>query len=90
MTKTEAPSFRAKKPSHFSRHPEPGYVVKGRIWLEKDGELYMGWGRIMLLERIDKFGSVAAAAGGAWIILSGARRAHFERFLHRIFILLLD
>jgi len=30
--------------------------------VEKDGELYMGWGRVMLLERIDKLGSVAAAA----------------------------
>ncbi len=62
MTKTDMPSFRAKKPSRFSRHPEPGYVVRGRIWLEKDSELYMGWGRVMLLERIDKFGSIAAAA----------------------------
>lgn len=56
------PSFRPQKPSRLSRHPEPGYVVKGRIWVEKDGELYMGWGRVILLERIDKFGSIAAAA----------------------------
>lgn len=51
-----------KKPSRFSRHPAPGYVTKGKVWLEKDGELYMGWGRVMLLERIDKFGSIAEAA----------------------------
>lgn len=62
MSKTELPSFKVRKPSRFSRHPEPGYVVRGRIWLEKDGELYLGWGRVMLLERIDKFGSIAAAA----------------------------
>jgi molybdate transport system regulatory protein len=36
--------------------------VGGRIWLEKDGELYMGWGRAMLLERIAELGSIAAAA----------------------------
>lgn len=30
--------------------------------MEKDGELYVGWGRVILLERIDKFGSIAAAA----------------------------
>lgn len=30
--------------------------------MEKDGELYLGWGRAVLLERIDKFGSIAAAA----------------------------
>ncbi len=62
MTKTEIPSFKARKPQHFAHHPEPGYVVRGRVWVEKDGELYLGWGRIMLLEGIDKLGSIAAAA----------------------------
>jgi molybdate transport system regulatory protein len=62
MPKTEIPSFRVKKPPRFSRHSEPGYVVRGRIWLEKDSELYIGWGRVILLERIDKLGSIAAAA----------------------------
>jgi molybdate transport system regulatory protein len=62
MTEAEIPSFRVKKPSHFSRHPQPGYGVRGRIWMEKDGELYMGWGRVMLLERIEELGSIAAAA----------------------------
>ncbi|MCX6009958.1 MAG: LysR family transcriptional regulator [Chloroflexi bacterium] len=62
MTGTEIPSFRVKKPSRFSRHPQPGYGVRGRIWVEKDGELYMGWGRVMLLERIEELGSIAAAA----------------------------
>jgi molybdate transport system regulatory protein len=59
---TEIPRFRAKKPPRLSHHPQPGYTVSGRIWLEKDGELYMGWGRAILLERIDRFGSIAAAA----------------------------
>jgi len=62
MTETKTSSFIAKKPSHFSRHPQPGYGVRGRIWVEKDGELYMGWGRAMLLERIEKLGSIAEAA----------------------------
>jgi molybdate transport system regulatory protein len=62
VTDTEIPSFRVKKPSRFSRHPQPGYGVRGRIWVEKDGELYMGWGRVMLLERIEELGSIAAAA----------------------------
>jgi molybdate transport system regulatory protein len=56
------PKFKTKKPLQLSRHPEPGYVVGGRVWLAKDGELYMGWGRAMLLERINKYGSIAAAA----------------------------
>lgn len=62
MAKTEIPSFRVRKPSRFSRHPRLGYVVRGRIWVEKDGQLYMGWGRVMLLERIEELGSIAAAA----------------------------
>jgi molybdate transport system regulatory protein len=78
---TEIPRFRPKKPAHFSRHPEPGYTVRGRVWLERDGELYMGWGRTMLLERIDKFGSIAAAARSmklgyrnAWLWIESVNR----------------
>jgi len=81
VAKTEIPKFRPKKPRRFSRHPEPGYVVRGRIWVEKDGELYMGWGRAMLLERIDEFGSIAAAARSmglayrsAWLWIEAVNR----------------
>jgi len=62
MGKTEVPRFRPKKPPHLSHHPEPNYAIRGRIWTEKDGELYMGWGRALLLEHIDRLGSIAAAA----------------------------
>ena len=62
MAYIESPNFRGKKPSRFSRHPQPGYVIMGRIWVEKDGELYIGWGRVMLLERIEELGSIAEAA----------------------------
>lgn len=48
-----------KKPS---RNPEAGYNIRGRIWVERDGELYLGWGRVMLLERLGEVGSIAAAA----------------------------
>jgi molybdate transport system regulatory protein len=78
---TSIPRFQAKKPSRLSRHPQPGYSVRGRIWLEKDGELYMGWGRAMLLERIDELGSIAAAARSmklgyrnAWLWIQAANR----------------
>ncbi len=81
MTEPKLPRFRVKKPPRFSRHPEPGYVVRGRVWIEKDGELYMGGGRVMLLERIDKFGSIAAAARSmrlgyrnAWLWIEAANR----------------
>ncbi len=62
MAVNKTPGYKVKKMPRFSNHPEPGYVLGGRIWLEKDGELYIGWGRIILLERIDKFGSIAGAA----------------------------
>jgi len=77
----EIPRFRPKKTEHFSRHPAPGSRVRGRIWMERDGELYMGWGRAMLLERIDKYGSIAAAARSmklgyrnAWLWIESANR----------------
>ena len=69
------------KPSRFSRHPEPGCTVRGRVWLENDGELYLGGGRVMLLERVGKFGSIAAAARSmglsyrnAWLWIEAANR----------------
>ena len=38
------------------------YKAKGKVWVEKGGEPYMGWGRVELLEEIDRLGSIAAAA----------------------------
>ncbi len=81
MAETKITRFKVKKPSRLSRHPQPGCTVRGRIWVEKDGELYMGWGRAMLLERIDKFGSIAAAARSmrlgyrnAWLWIEAVNR----------------
>ena len=62
MTKIEIPRFRPKKHPRFSYQPEPHYMARGKIWVEKDGEVYMGWGRVRLLERIGRLGSIAAAA----------------------------
>ncbi|MDD5156933.1 TOBE domain-containing protein [Sulfurimonas sp.] len=36
--------------------------IDGRFWLTKDGQSFLGLGRIELLERIDKTGSILAAA----------------------------
>ena len=78
---TDIPRFRPKKPSRFSRHPEQGYAVRGRVWIEKDGELYLGRGRVILLERIGNLGSIAAAARSmrlgyrnAWLWIEAANR----------------
>jgi molybdate transport system regulatory protein len=32
------------------------------VWVEKHGETYLGWGRVVLLERIREHGSISAAA----------------------------
>lgn len=39
-----------------------GQQLKGRLWLERDGQTYLSWGRVVLLERIKENGSVSAAA----------------------------
>ena len=55
-------SRKSGKHSHFSHEPELNYTARGKIWVERGGEVYMGWGRVRLLERIDRLGSIAAAA----------------------------
>ncbi len=51
-----------RKPSRIGRKPKSGYGVEASMWIEKDGELYLGGGRVMLLEKIDELGSISAAA----------------------------
>lgn len=56
---------RQQRPSENALAQAPagqGLQLKGRIWLEKDGQTYLSWGRVVLLERIGRMGSVAAAA----------------------------
>jgi molybdate transport system regulatory protein len=36
--------------------------IKGNFWIEKDGKSYLGKGRIELLRKIDKYGSISKAA----------------------------
>lgn len=63
MTKKKIqPKSRAGKYSRSSHQTEPHYTAKGKIWVERGGEAYMGSGRVRLLERIDRLGSIAAAA----------------------------
>jgi molybdate transport system regulatory protein len=38
------------------------FRMAGRIWVEMDGEIFLGWGRITLLERIRETGSISKAA----------------------------
>lgn len=36
--------------------------ISGRLWVEKDGQTFISWGRVTLLERIKQYGSISAAA----------------------------
>ena len=56
------PEFGIKHGVRSGHKPESGIVVRSKVWLEKDGKLFMGWGRSTLLERIDQLGSISAAA----------------------------
>jgi molybdate transport system regulatory protein len=41
---------------------DKGLQIKGRLWIECTEQTYLSWGRVTLLERIEEFGSVSAAA----------------------------
>ena len=62
VTESGIPEFGIKHATRSGQAPESGIVVKSKVWLEKDGKLFMGWGRATLLERIDQLGSISAAA----------------------------
>ncbi len=61
-------AMKGKKPNlgrgtALAESPEAqGVQIKGRLWLEKHGETFLSWGRVVLLERIRDTGSIAAAA----------------------------
>ncbi len=62
MEKSNKQKASSRKPSRFGRHPHAGYTTEASVWIEKDGELYIGGGRAMLLEKLDEVGSIAVAA----------------------------
>ena len=61
MPKPKAPLERNALASG-PEHQPAGLQLKGRIWLEKDGQTFLSWGRVVLLERIAEHGTLAAAA----------------------------
>ncbi len=72
--------------------PAAEMQIKGRLWLEKDGETYLSWGRVVLLERIRDLGSIAAAARSmemayshAWSLVANINRLAGEELVSRTF-----
>ncbi|MFZ5758297.1 MAG: winged helix-turn-helix domain-containing protein [Thermodesulfobacteriota bacterium] len=51
-----------KKNREQHRAPQQGFQCRGRVWVEKDGETFIGFGRIVLLEKIREHGSISRAA----------------------------
>lgn len=73
-------------------YPAAGIQIKGRLWLERDGETFLSWGRIVLLERIRELGSIAAAARSmemayshAWSMVADMNRLAGEDLVARTF-----
>jgi molybdate transport system regulatory protein len=95
----KAPDMRGKKPDHgrgtalAASSPEPvGMQIKGRLWLEKNGETFLSWGRVVLLERIRDHGSIAAAARSlnmayshAWGLVAKMNELAGEELVSRAF-----
>jgi molybdate transport system regulatory protein len=75
-----------------SSSPDAGVQIKGRLWLERDGETFLSWGRVVLLERIHEHGSIAAAARAmgmayshAWSLVADMNRLAGEDLVARTF-----
>ena len=65
MRRKTRPGF---KPSNKDLSPadvavkKGGYELKGRMWIEGASGTFLGYGRVVLLERISEFGSISKAA----------------------------
>ena len=90
--------MKGKKPDHgrgtaLAASPDSqGVQIKGRLWLEKSGETFLSWGRVVLLERIKETGSIAAAARSmemayshAWTLVANMNRLAGEELVARTF-----
>ena len=91
--------MRGKKPDHgrgtalaASSSAPAGLQIKGRLWLEKDGETFLSWGRVVLLERVRDLGSIAAAARSlnmayshAWGLVARMNQLAAEELVSRTF-----
>ena len=73
---------RDKPPAHVGIPLTGGLNLKARLWLESGDETFLSPARVTLLERIDKTGSISAAARSmqmsyrhAWLLIDSMNRA---------------
>jgi molybdate transport system regulatory protein len=50
------------KKSHAKKELKPSPGLRGRIWIDGPEGTFLGYGRIVLLERVREFGSITQAA----------------------------
>jgi molybdate transport system regulatory protein len=60
--KAQTEKEREKHRSCEAESREGIFSLKGRVWIEGPEETFLGYGRIVLLERIREHGSISAAA----------------------------
>ncbi len=90
--------MKGKKPDHgrgtaLAESPEfLGSQIKGRLWIERQGEIFLSWGRVVLLEQIRETGSIAAAARAmkmayshAWSLVANMNDLAGEELVGRTF-----
>ncbi len=64
------------------------FKVKGKIWIEGKNGTFIGYGRVVLLERIEKYGSISKAAKSmnmsyrhAWKLIDSMNRQSTKPFI---------
>jgi molybdate transport system regulatory protein len=67
---------------------ESKFRVRGRIWIEGEEGTFLGYGRVVLLERIKKYGSISKAASSmnmsyrhAWELVDSMNRQGKKRLV---------
>lgn len=70
-----------KKRHGEKKKTAPGYHCRGRFWIENDGQTFLGYGRVVLLEKIKEQGSISKAARSmkmsykhAWDLINSMNR----------------
>jgi molybdate transport system regulatory protein len=62
MNKKKSQNLFAENSAICVSAESPGYLIRGEIWLEKNGRIFVDSNRVKLLHLIDEHGSLAAAA----------------------------
>ncbi len=83
--------YRVMKKKHTLNHksiPSGEYRTRGRVWIESEDGTFLGYGRVILLSRVQKHGSIAQAARSmkmsykhAWDLIHSMNRQAQEPLL---------